>query len=306
MTKQALWVLAAVGVMGCGVDSTVVEPGGDDLASTSEAGAELSSTSRTYVTLRRDFRKCLAPMCGGYFVQDMNRVNPNEKYVSGLDFSKSGLSVDDIAVVLEAQEDEVVLRGKLGPAEARFNTRPFLVYEAYRGMPGVNATDTTFFTVEDAGIRCVSAPCAAFKAKKLNSTSTRMVTGASLALVDETWLAQMVLQTEAIVAAQITEIPSAFGENEVMVDASQVFLRVPQQQSCPQARLTQCTQGTERTWSRREDRCLVPSACVAKSPDCPRASSTPCAPGYTRLKWAAEPDACTEVVCDPSWLFSGH
>lgn len=304
-------LLAAVGVMGCGVDSAQVDNRGGDVASTSEDGAELSSTSRTYVTLRRDIRKCIAPMCGGYFVADVNRVTFSEKYVNALDFSKSDLSADDIAVVLGAPEGELVLRGKLGPAEARFNTRPFQVYEAYRGMPGVTATDKTFFTVEDTGIRCVRAPCPTFKAKKLNSTATRMVDGvwvtsASLALVDETWLAQTVLETQAIVSAQIVEIPSAFGDDAVMVDASQVFLRVPQNQSCPQARPAQCAAGTERTWSRREDRCLVPSACVAKSPDCPRASSIPCASGYTRLKWAAEPDACTEVVCDPSWLFSGH
>ncbi|MBX7117212.1 MAG: hypothetical protein K1X64_23040 [Myxococcaceae bacterium] len=310
MIRKSLSLLAALGVLGCGVEHSPVSSQGDDLGTT-EDSAELSASSRTYVTLRRDFRKCLAPMCGGYFVGDVNRANPSEKYVNSLDFSKSNLSAEDIAVVLEAPEAELVLRGKLGPTEARFNTRSFLVYEAYRGMPGVEVSDSTFYTVADSEIRCVRAPCFSLTAKKLNGSATRGATGVSVAraskpLVDENWLSIAVMRTEAIVAAKFTEVPVSMGGKEVLIDASQVFLRVPQEQSCPQVKVAACPDDTERTWYRDDRRCILPASCRGKSPDCPRASSTACAAGYTRIKWATEPEACTQTVCDPSWLFSGH
>ena len=310
MNRKTLGLLVVMGVLGCGVEHAQVSSQGDDLGTT-EDSAELSASSRTYVTLRRDSRKCLAPMCGGYFVGDVNRVNPSEKYVNSLDFSKSGLSADDIAVVLEAPESELVLRGKLGPTEARFNTRSFLVYEAYRGMPGIEAKDSTFYTVGDSEVRCVRPPCYSLTAKKLNSATTRDATGvsvdrASKPLVDQNWLSIAVMRTEAIVAAKFVEVPANLGGKEVLVDASQVFLRVPQEQSCPVVKLAACPDDTERTWYRDDRRCLLPASCLEKSPDCPRASSVACSPGYTRIKWATEPDACTQTVCDPSWLFSGH
>lgn len=310
MKNNAFLLLLAVAFAGCGVDKAGSQPSGDELESTGDDTAELSATSRTYVTLRRDFRKCVAPACGGYFVQDVNRANPNERYVNSLDFSKSTLSADDITVVLEAPTGELVLRGKLGPIEHRFNTRPFLVYEAYRGMPGIEVQDNTFYTVQDSGIRCVTVPCASLKAKKLNTTSTRVFDGvkvdrASAPLVDQTWLSNQVMTTQAIVAAKFVDGETWPAGTEELLDASQVYLRVPQEQSCPQARMPQCEAGTERSYSRDENRCMLPGPCVAAGPCIPKVFPS-CATGYTRMKWLTAPNACVDIACDPTWLLQAH
>ncbi len=110
MQKNLLW-MSVVLIAGCGVSQG--EVGSGDLQG--EDSAELSTTSRTLVLLRRDLRKCASPLCGGYFVHDVNRVKLTEAYVSGLDFSASDLGDHEQQQVIEAGDGEVVLRGKLGP-----------------------------------------------------------------------------------------------------------------------------------------------------------------------------------------------
>src|SRR5687767_11474980 len=111
--------------LGCGVSEAELKDVGDDVAA---AEGELGTSTRSYVVLRRDLRRCVAPMCGGYWAHDVNRATLNEQYVSGLDFSRSNLSQPEHqADVTGAGDFEVVLFGKLGPAESRFQTRKFVV-----------------------------------------------------------------------------------------------------------------------------------------------------------------------------------
>src|SRR5687767_13217184 len=98
----------AVAFVGCGVSESNVGTTEEDPV---EEGGELSTVSRTFVGLRRDMRKCISPLCGGYWVHDLNRVTFTEHYVSGLDFSASGLSDAAQAQVHDGLLAEVVLRG---------------------------------------------------------------------------------------------------------------------------------------------------------------------------------------------------
>src|ERR1043165_7560452 len=141
--------ILVVVAMGCGVQEAAVGTGEADPVA---EGGELSASSRTYVGLRIDMRRCISPLCGGYWVHDLNRATLDETYVSGLDFSSSGLSEADQSRGFSGI-GEVVLRGKLGPKEAQFNTRAFIVSEAYRGLPGmtVDAADS-FYKLEEENI----------------------------------------------------------------------------------------------------------------------------------------------------------
>ncbi len=73
----------------------------------------------TDYTVRRDFRKCLYPLCGGYFVKEANRrttrcvdgSSQSKCYVTGIDWTKSDLPPKQIAE-LEKRQD-VLLRGGL-------------------------------------------------------------------------------------------------------------------------------------------------------------------------------------------------
>jgi hypothetical protein len=292
-------VLLTVVAAACGVNESVVdETAVDDQL---EDGAELSASSRTFVGIRRDFRKCIAPLCGGYWVHDLNRVNLTEVYVSGLDFTGSGLSDEDQGNV-ELGLDEVVLRGKLGPKEPQFNTRPFIVSEAYRGMPGkpVGATDK-FFKVQPVSIQCFRAPCPSLGAKKVNFTAQTLFHQLDLAdvtagLVDGKWLRKRATLDGAITSGTMVRR----GEEQVL-EASNVFLRLPEVAGpCPVFKLAACPMGQVRTYTRTADRCVVPAACVA--PGVCAQYIPACGEGYSLSSWQSGTFGCPAYACDPNWV----
>jgi hypothetical protein len=176
--KNVWLAVAMVAVAGCGANEAEVTEGSDLLG---EQSGELSTTSRTYVTFTHDMRKCASPMCGGYFVTDVNRLNPAPRYVNAIDFSKSGL--DDAAVEKAlGGATATVLRGKLGAEEPAFHTRPFIVTDAWRGMPGVTeATGDSFFLVDAVNVQCIKAPCPTMKATRLNAGGATMIHQTSVA-----------------------------------------------------------------------------------------------------------------------------
>ena len=298
---RATLVLAVLFV-GCGVSEAELTDLGDDSAA---AQGELGTATRSYVVIRRDLRRCVSPMCGGYWAHDVNRATVSERYISGLDFSQSNLTQpEDQADVTGAAAFEVVLFGKLGPAEPRFNTRAFVVTSAWRGMPGVSFSEPAdaFYRVEGAAIQCVAAPCPTLQARKLNS-ATRVVhhdldvTRAALGLVDRDWLTFRAIDKDALVAGRFVD----GAVHEKILDASQVFIHLPDMtQSCARPALARCPAGKVNVWTRNQDRCQVPAgcggggACAAFVPSC--------AEGYALSSWAGKPLGCTQFACDPAFL----
>ncbi|MBS1151083.1 MAG: hypothetical protein H6Q89_2781 [Myxococcaceae bacterium] len=299
---QRALMAAVLMLVGCGVSQTEVNEG--DLLETD--GAELSTTSRTYVTFTRDFRKCVSPLCGGWWVTDVNRVNPSPRYVNELDFSSSGLDEATVARVYEG-DTQVVLRGKLGAAETRFHTRPFIVSDAWRGMPGVTATaGQSFFKVQSLNIQCFKAPCPSMKANRLNAGAPTMfdgldVSAAALPRVDQTWLKNRVAQHEAIVTGKFVNGAFISGSYEKVLAASQVFVKLPEQPGpCPLVKMPACPAGKVRTYERNEDRCVLPSfTCVI--PGMCALYLPNCAEGYQLRSWSGGAAACPVHACDPAF-----
>jgi hypothetical protein len=309
-TIQSLALLSVASFMfGCatGVDPVPNPQVADEPTET--ADGELSASSRSYVTLRADMRKCMAPMCGGYWVHDVNRKT-DEKYVSGLDFAKSGLNEDQIAKILDANPEELVLRGKLGPKDQGFDTRPLLVYEAYRGMPGVAPlAGETFYRAEDRSpqISCFAAPCPNETATKLNATAKTNFDGYSvkralMPFVDEAWLTARVHKHNAIVSASILNGQKYPGGFEQILDASQVFVRIDDASGpCPAIKLPACGAGQTWAYTRDADLCVMPDMCVADG-NCPSLAWPHCADGYSVSAWRVNSVGCTQFACDPSFV----
>lgn len=304
MKSTAFAALAIALTAGCAAQSAV-DPSEEDV--TTEDGA-LSEFSRSFVALRPDLRQCMSPYCGGFWVHDVNRATLNEIYVSDLDFSASGLSEEDQGRARDGSTDELILRGKLGKIDPKTRTRAFVVSEAYRGMPGVKVADgETFYktTLRDPQITCFTAPCNNEVATKLNSSTTTSVTTlsvkrASKPLVDQAWLAQRVLGHDAIVSAKIVNGAKLPGGYEKVVDASQVFVKLPEHAGpCPMFKLMACPAGLERTYTRSPDRCLLPSECV--KPGLCAAYLPACEEGYTLASWTGSKFACNAYACDPSF-----
>lgn len=297
-------IALSLGAAGCASEAATSV---DDESSVSEEA--LSARSQSYVVLRPDFRRCMAPLCGGYYVRDANRPYGQEVYVSGLDMSASGLSAEDVARVQGAPANELVLRGKLGAIEPRFRTRAFVVTEAYRGMPGVTVkTGDLFYKAHDRDpqITCITAPCNNEIGQKLNFSgsfafTTLTVEDAAKPFVDQAWLARRVLFRGGIVAATLRNGTLFQGGYEKVLDASQVFVRLPNVVGpCPLFPIKLCPEGTVNTMSRTADGCMIPTGC-AKPGICPLFMPA-CEPGYTLASWRAQPSACNAYACDPAFL----
>jgi hypothetical protein len=299
-TNLASLLLAAgftCSLAGC-IVSTDIESNVDDL----------SASSRSYVTIRRDLRKCASPMCGGFWIRDANK-STNERYVSGLDFSLSNLSDHDIDLVNAAPPEELVLRGKLGPIEPKFDTRPFLVSEAFLGMPGQTAEDgAIFYLAKDRNppIQCITAPCNNGVATKLNTTqktdfTTYAVDQAAGTRVDQAWLVDRVENRGAIVAAKIRPGQQFPGGPELVLDASQVYVKLPFALGpCGKPYVPTCPTGQVPTFKRGVDRCTTFDSCV-KPGVCPQYVPA-CDEGYTLVSYTSAPFACNAYVCDPDFL----
>lgn len=293
--RLTIGIFIGVVALSCGLNESTVGSDG-----TLDDGAELSSTSRTYVQLRADQRACASPMCGGFFVHDVNRATLTEQYVSGLDFSQSTLSDADQQRIIEAADGDVVLRGKLGPKEPVHHTRAFIVTDAWRGMPSHDlASGDAFFMVALANIQCFAAPCPTMQATKANSTSKTLLHELDLGamgFVDQEWLSKRVSEDSAIAAGQIVR-----ADGKTTLAVSNVFVKLPENVGpCPALPQTQCPSHRVQTFKRNADRCIVPDACV--SPGVCNFLVPNCGDGYTAVSWKAAPNACSVVSCDPSWL----
>jgi len=295
LTLAAL-VGAAASSTGCVVDAQTADEG------------DLSASSRSYVTVRRDERKCAAPMCGGYFVRDVNRATA-ERYVSGLDLAPANLFSELEDSILAAPAEELVLRGKLGPVEAAHSTRAFLVSEAYRGMPGMAPSEgDVFFTskTHTPPIECFTTPCNNEVATQLNSTQTTSftsykVTGALPNGGDAAWLTGRLQTHGAITAGRIVKGAKGPGGYEQVLTATQVYVRLPDVLGpCPKVAQPVCASGKVPTFTRSLDRCLVFDACV-KPGICPQFLPA-CPADYTQSTWAHSSSSCKLMACDPAFL----
>jgi hypothetical protein len=306
----SLGARAACALLFTGATACAASDGPSDPGTIGENADEASVTLSSFVTLRADLRRCLAPVCGGYFVSDVNRQR-DEQYVSGLDFTESGLPTDAIGDVRSAPPNELVLRGHLGLPEPRFHTRPFVVLEAFRGMPNVTPREGDAFYQVDARrppIACFVAPCPNEIASLLNTTSEEAfdrisVDRAALPWVDKRWLASRVATHDAVAVGAFAQGEYFPGGFEKVLEVSQVFVRLPERVGpCPTTPQFLCTEGTIVLQKRTEDRCFVQLGCVV-STLCAQSQPMPeCASGYTLASWAEPPSGCPTFACDPSFI----
>ena len=133
------------------------------------------AATSTFYSLRRDLRRCISPLCGGYFVTRVNTSSTRcadggfrrECYVAGIDWN--GLA-----------ENELV-RGKIvAKRYERFgNLGELRVSESWKSL-GANESAGTFYRVRDRGVRCIAFPCPTHHEAKLNSSLSRNIAGVKL------------------------------------------------------------------------------------------------------------------------------
>ena len=296
--KYFVLAVGMVALSNCGIsESEVTSSSADDMEQADESQA-LSTYFTSYVTLRYDMRRCISPLCGGYWVRSVNgAASQEETYVSALDFSRAKMSEETQALVRDGIS-EVIVKGRLGAREPQFNTRKLVVYGAWRGMPGVKpSAQAVFYRVDDKGIVCIKAPCPSLEARKLNGYKRAMVADidvrdAALSGVDQRWLAGRVARHGALVAGTLEGLT---------LDASQVYVQLPDSVGpCPAMPEFACGYGLTPVYSRTEDRCTVWSKCVKKV-TCPLVKPY-CPPGYAAESWAGTANGCSMFACVPEFV----
>lgn len=138
--------------------------------------------AEAYFLIRQDFRKCASPMCGGYFVQEVNRTSTRcpdgkllrECYVPEIDVSR----------VLPADSEQSanigggdLVQGYLDRSRTFPGWAVLVASEAWDAASDVPPT-AWFYRVRDTGVRCARAPCLTLSADLLNVASkTRQLAG---------------------------------------------------------------------------------------------------------------------------------
>lgn len=154
------------------------ELAGEDTTELSDAKADASG-NYTYYTVSRDLRRCVAPLCGGYWVARVNRSTTRcgdgtyqaRCYVADADWAKLHLGARALSKV--QANDELLVRATVGQKDwGSFGKlgqlRPT---EAWMGQ-GPGDADGVYVKVQESGVRCFTTPCPSFREIKLNGSGT--------------------------------------------------------------------------------------------------------------------------------------
>lgn len=215
----------------------VVPPGEDGETEEPEASdaEELTAGIRTFYAVRRDFRKCVAPLCGGYWVRRLNTATTRcadgryeaECYVTEIDLGPLGLP-EALASDVLTEVDRLVVRGwtiaRTHPSFGKLGR--FRATEAWRA-PAAGAATGTVYKVGDNGVRCVTAPCPSLDARKLNSSAKARqlvdldLSGAPGTAADDAEAAGDLATHDLLVAGALAKAPGGLA-----LTANQYYRRV--------------------------------------------------------------------------------
>jgi hypothetical protein len=250
-----LWItaLASLGSFACSAGD--VEPSASEEAAVSTSAQDLRSAAPSYVTVRRDLRRCASPLCGGFFVDAVNQATLRcadgsraaECYVFDLDLSALGLSADQEAT-LRGSPDSFLLLGQIRPQRTVAGRLGQLgVTEAWQGHDGITPSGR-FFRAHDDGIVCITSPCLSFSAELLNRSepSFKLAEIDLSAVTDDpsAAFAQLDAADGLLLAGRRTTVTGPAGRARGL-SASEFYLPfVAQQQSCGSRGQSQCADGS--------------------------------------------------------------
>jgi hypothetical protein len=241
-----------------------------------EGAAALSNPNYGYFTARVDMRKCMSPMCGGWFVARVNNSKTrcsdgsyaSECYVAGVDLSATGLGTQDVEIgrsVLRGSIRSVQINGKAWGS--------FAANEAWVGQTGSQPSGP-FYRAKDNGIRCIKAPCPSISAAKLDTSASRMLTDVDLSAtatpatqkqIDVAMQDVFSSPDGLIVAGPITTLKNG-GHALVATE----FYRKATVQACGSRGLGQCAKGEFCAFSLKADcgRSDAPGLCQTRPQIC--------------------------------------
>jgi len=136
----------------------------------------------TFFIIRPDMRKCASPMCGGYFVKQVNQ--PTTRCANGRNMTECYVADIDWNGAPEVDAKQALVRGSLvtrGDRNGKYGT--LKVTETWESTSSDKPLGD-YYRVRDLGIRCIAAPCETHSEFKLNTALAEKIAGVGLAIND--------------------------------------------------------------------------------------------------------------------------
>ena len=184
---STLVLLTSSTVLGAHMISSAPAHAEDKAVGESAAVTTSSEPESAYYAITADLRRCATPLCGGWFVAQVNRPTTQchdgrtaeRCYTPVLDWSRADLSDARQAELLEASRTSAIdgqvyaiVGGTFAPTNDT-TPRPelgrFIVTEAWV-VEGDSQASGTFVWVHDNGRRCFAAPCRNLTERTLNTS----------------------------------------------------------------------------------------------------------------------------------------
>lgn len=141
---------------------------------------EAAVNNWTFFTVREDLRRCISPLCGGFWVRGVNQKSTqcangswsSECYVAEIDWNGQS----------QGEPNRALLRGSIVPRTfERFGNLGVLrVNESWQAATDKPAVGI-LYRVRDRGVRCITHPCLTHVESVLNAASARNIAGVDLA-----------------------------------------------------------------------------------------------------------------------------
>lgn len=180
--------LISLSLVSCTSDEVVDELAGETAEDEALDGKadDAVDGAYTYFEIEQDFRKCSFPLCGGFFLDRLNRASTKchdgsyaeRCYTPELDLSESGLSEAAFDKLREAAGQSGMSEGVRAIVRGRFaktNSTPspqlgrFVVTEVWVSQTDA-VSDGVFVRAKDNGLKCIAAPCPAIRERALNTS----------------------------------------------------------------------------------------------------------------------------------------
>jgi hypothetical protein len=202
------------------------EPPANDQDSLEANPAEpdpLTSTS-TFYSVRPDLRRCVSPMCGGYFVKRVNL--PLTRCANGRYLAECYVAEIDWNGQTQIDPGKALLRGTVSPKTYnRFgNLGMFRVTEAWQAVSDSKPVDA-FYRVRDRGLRCIAFPCPTHHEAKLNSTFSQNIAGVDLTGLSGAEVSRAMTGPDGVIATGDHVKVKGPAGTMLELKATQVYLR---------------------------------------------------------------------------------